>query len=92
MRFHPSGRLAEVAPGTSLYDAARSVGLPVGSACAAEGICGRCGLVPLDGAASLSPETDAERRVKVANRVEDAARLSCVARVWGDVVVTARYW
>jgi ferredoxin len=48
--------------------------------------------VVASGADGLSTESEHERRVKEMNRVEAGARLSCLARVVGDVVVTARYW
>ena len=78
--------------GEMLFAAARRAGLPVGSSCPQEGICGRCGLRVLEGAANLSAEDAAERAVKEANRTDPALRLSCVARVRGPVVVTADYW
>jgi ferredoxin len=82
-----------VDPSTTLFTAARSLGLPVGTACQAEGICGRCGLRPVAGAEHLSPETDQERRVKRDNAVDPALRLSCQVRaLGGPVVLTADYW
>ena len=90
--FMPSRRTIDVPLGTTLYEAARAVGLPVGSSCAAEGVCGRCGLRPVLGAENLSPETDDERKVKADNRVPADLRLSCVARLSGAVVATASYW
>ena len=88
----PSGRKAHVAPGTSLYDAARSAGLPVGSSCQADGICGRCGLRILLGREQLSPESADEERVKAANDVDADQRLSCQGAVLGEVTATADYW
>ncbi len=82
-----------MAPETSLFAAAREAGLPVGTACEAEGICGRCGLRPLAGREHLSPETPAEKRVKQDNDVDPGLRLSCVTRVLsGPLVITADYW
>lgn len=76
----------------TLLEAADRAGLPVGSACQAEGICGRCGLRILSGAGNLSRESPLEQRVKRDNRVDPALRLSCLARVRGPVTVTADYW
>ncbi len=93
LQFEPSKRQVEVDPQTSLFEAARRLGLPVGTACEAEGICGRCGLRPLSGAHLLTPETEQERRVKKANQVDPDLRLSCITRVRrGTVVLTADYW
>lgn len=91
VRFEPSGVVVEVSTGTTLWEAARRARLPVGTACKAEGICGRCGLRVLEGD-GLTEETEGERRVKEANRVKPALRLSCQAGVTGDLVVTADYW
>jgi uncharacterized 2Fe-2S/4Fe-4S cluster protein (DUF4445 family) len=92
IRFHPSGKTLRVPLGTTLLEAAREAGLPMASACGADGICGRCGVQVLAGAASLSAETGAERSVKRRNRIDPAQRLACRAAVSGDVEVTATYW
>jgi len=90
--FEPSGQHAEVDRGTTLLEAARSVGLPVASACGADGICGRCGMQILAGGEALPRETDAERAIKQRNRIEPDLRLSCRIQVQADLVVTATYW
>jgi len=92
IRFQPSGRTLRVARGTTLLDAARGAGLPMASACGAEGLCARCGVRVLAGADALSPETEAERRQKRRNRVDPALRLACRVWVSGEVEVTAGYW
>ena len=90
--FQPSGRRAQVEPGTTLLAAARSAGLPVASACGADGICGRCGMQILEGRAPLQDETDSERAIKQRNRIDTTLRLSCRIQVESDLVVTATYW
>ena len=90
--FRPSGRRLRVAPGTSLLDAARRAGLPVASACGAEGLCGRCGMQVLGGGAQLPAETPDESRVKQRNRIAPELRLACRVIVAGDIEVTAPYW
>jgi ferredoxin len=92
VRFHPSGLCVRVAAGTTLREAAARAGLPVASACGADGVCGRCGMRILAGAAALSPETCEESLVKRRNRVDPAQRLSCRAAVLGDVAASATYW
>ena len=82
----------DVPDGTPLWEAARALGLPVASACSGSALCGRCGLEPLDGGGALSPETETERLAKENGRIEPALRLSCQARVHGEVTATARYW
>ncbi len=83
---------AEVADGTTLWDAARAQGLPVATSCNGESLCARCGLLPLEGADALSAESPAERLAKERGRVDPGLRLSCQARIHGDVLATARYW
>ena len=90
VRFEPSGRELVVPAGTTLFQATRAAGLPLGSSCDGEGICGRCGLRLLAGA--LSPPGAREERVKRDNDVEPGLRLSCHARILSDVVVTTDYW
>jgi adenylate cyclase len=90
VRFEPSGRTISVAAGTSLLEAARAAGLPVASACGADGVCGRCGMRILAG--DPGPETAAEAAIKRRNRIEPELRLSCRVRVESELVATATYW
>jgi len=92
IRFEPSGRRVQVPAGTSLLEAARLAALPLASACAAAGVCGRCGLTILEGAAALPPESAAERELKLRNRVDPELRLACHVLASNDVVATAPYW
>ena len=92
VRFRPSGRSIRVAHGTSLLEAARLVGLPMASACGADGVCGRCGVEVLAGAGTLTSEQATEAEVKRRNRIAAAHRLACRARLAGDVEITASYW
>jgi ferredoxin len=87
--FRPSekpGKSVRVPIGTT------QAGLPVASACGADGLCGRCGMRVLSGAEALAPEGESESRVKGANRVDPIERLACRVAPSGDVEVTARYW
>ena len=90
--FEPGGQRATVERGTTLLEAARSVGLPVASACGADGICGRCGMEILAGSEALPPEAETERRIKQRNRIAPELRLSCRIRVESDLTATAAYW
>ncbi len=82
----------EVPDGTTLWDAARALDLPVATSCQGASLCGRCGLEPLAGGRALSAESKAELAAKQRSRIDPALRLSCQARVHGDVLATARYW
>ena len=92
IRFWPSGKSHRTSPGVSLLDATRAAGLPIASACGADGVCGRCGVTIIAGTESLSRETEAETRLKRLNRVDPSLRLACRAVVSGDVEVSAAYW
>jgi 2Fe-2S ferredoxin len=92
VRFQPSGTRLRVESGTTLLDAARRAGLPMASACGADGICGRCGVRVLAGDEALSPEGPGETEVKRRNRIEPELRLACRAAARGPVEVTASYW
>lgn len=78
--------------GTTLLDAALAAGLPVARSCGADGVCARCGLRIVEGAANLSPEAADETRIKQRNRIEAELRLACRAAIGGDVTATALYW
>ena len=82
----------EVADGTTLWDAARGVDLPVASACSGSALCARCGFEILDGADGLSAEDGDERRARERDRLPEAQRLSCQVRIHGDVFATTGYW
>ena len=90
VRFHPSQQRVRVPRGASLLDAARGAGLPVARACGGTGLCSRCGVRVLSGPVSV--ESADEAHAKRANRVDPELRLACLARLQGDVVVTAAYW
>lgn len=90
--FRPGDLRTRVENGTTLLEAARSVGLPVASACGADGICGRCGMQILAGSETLPPENESERSIKRRNRIDPTLRLSCRVRVESDLTVTATYW
>ena len=95
--FTPSGRRGRFAEGTTVLDAARSLGVDLDSVCGGRGLCGRCQVVPAEGSypkhgisssgGHLSPrgldETEYDRlRGLAADR-----RLGCRAEVHGDVLV-----
>ncbi len=95
--FTPSGVQAEVAPGTTVLDAARRVGVDIDSTCGGRGLCGRCQVSPSLGdfakwsitstADAVSPWTSAESDYKGRRPIEPGSRLGCQATVVSDVVV-----
>jgi uncharacterized 2Fe-2S/4Fe-4S cluster protein (DUF4445 family) len=95
--FTPSGLQARVVPGTSLLDAARSVGADLDSTCGGRGLCGRCQVVPSLGsfptwriestAESISAWTTTEEEYRGRRPIGPGHRLGCATQVHGDVVV-----
>jgi 2Fe-2S ferredoxin len=86
--FHPSGKSGEVPIGTSLLDAAEKLGLEMRHDCGGFATCSTCRIWIIEGAPNLS-EVDLDEE----NMLEEAAltapyRLSCQAKIQGDV--TAR--
>lgn len=91
--FQPSGRSVEVPAGSRLLEAVLAAGLPIARACGADGLCGRCGVRVLHGAAAGVDEAGAaEAAACRRNRLDPDLRLACRAHVLGDVEVTAAYW
>ena len=95
--FTPSGRRGRFPVGTPVLQAARSLGVDIDSVCGGRGICGRCqvlvseGDFPKHGLVSkvehLSPVTQVEADYCATQPLADGRRLSCSAKVQGDVVI-----
>ena len=95
--FTPSGRRGRVPAGTSLLDAARSLGVDIDSVCGGRGICGRCAVTPAfgtfpkhgitSGAAHVGGEGTVESAYRAEQGLAGDRRLSCLANVAGDLVV-----
>ena len=95
--FTPSGRRGRFPTGTTVLDAARSLGVDIDSVCGGRGICGRCqvspgvGEFPKHGITSGPDHLSAFAQLETAYRDEhglpDDRRLSCTATVRGDVLV-----
>lgn len=95
--FTPSGLDGEVAPGTSVLDAARELGVDLDSVCGGRGICGRCQVefhpgtypkwaIEVDDTA-LSSWTDTEQTYTDRKGLKPDRRLGCCALVNDDLVV-----
>ncbi len=95
--FLPSGRRGDAAEGSSVLDAARSLGVDLDSVCGGRGICGRCQVVPVQGsfpkhgitsaADHLIAFTEPERRFRERDGLAADRRLGCHAKICGDLVV-----
>jgi uncharacterized 2Fe-2S/4Fe-4S cluster protein (DUF4445 family) len=95
--FTPSGRRGRFETGTTVLDAARSLGVDIDSVCGGRGICGRCqvtqglGEFPKHGIVSepdhLSPFAALETAYRDEKGLAADRRLSCTAQVCGDVLI-----
>jgi uncharacterized 2Fe-2S/4Fe-4S cluster protein (DUF4445 family) len=95
--FTPSGKRGRFALGTPLLQAARSLGVDVDSVCGGRALCGRCQVLVMEGdfakhgvqskAANLTALSEAEVRYSSRRALPAGHRLSCSARVLGDLVV-----
>jgi uncharacterized 2Fe-2S/4Fe-4S cluster protein (DUF4445 family) len=95
--FMPSGRRGRFPLGMPLLDAARTLGVYVESVCGGRGLCGRCQVEVVEGAFSkhgivsradhLGPAEETEAPYRRRGLLSDARRLSCSARILGDLVV-----
>ncbi|MCU1391899.1 MAG: nqrF 2 [Ilumatobacteraceae bacterium] len=95
--FTPSGRRGEVAAGSTVLDAARTLGVDLDSVCGGRAICGRCQVVPTFGEFSkhgvtstpehLTPVGPTEEAYHGRRAIEPGGRLGCTAKILGDVLV-----
>ncbi len=95
--FTPSGRRGRFAQGTTVLDAARSLGVDIDSVCGGRGICGRCqvsqgiGEFPKLKMTSSTEHLSAPGQLEADYRAEHGLaadrRLSCTASLRGDVLI-----
>jgi uncharacterized 2Fe-2S/4Fe-4S cluster protein (DUF4445 family) len=95
--FTPSGKRGRFRMGTPLLAAARTLGVDVDSVCGGRALCTRCQVLIAEGefakhgvrssAGHLSAMSAAEQRLVNRKVLAAGRRLSCQARVQGDVVV-----
>ena len=95
--FTPSGRRGRFPLGTSVLAAARQLGVDVDSVCGGRAMCGRCQVTVMEGefakhgvkssAQSLSGVTETESNYARRRTLAADRRLSCQARLEGDVVI-----
>jgi len=95
--FTPSGRRGRFPTGTTVLDAARSLGVDIDSVCGGRGICGRCqvtqglGAFPKHGITSGPDHLSAFAALEATYRDDRGLaadrRLSCTATVRGDVLI-----
>ncbi len=96
--FQPSGRSGRVKAGISLLDAARNLGVGIESICGGAGTCGKCQVIIEEGRfskhdlnsspAHASPPSEDEQAICSKRGLTAGVRLSCMAYVQGDLLVT----
>ena len=95
--FSPSGKRGRFPLGTPLLQAARILGVDVDSVCGGRALCGRCQVLVMEGdfakhgvnsrAGNLTPLSAAEEHYGERRSLPPGHRLSCSARIQGDLVV-----
>jgi len=95
--FTPSGRRGRVPRGTTVLEAARRMGVDIDSVCGGRSICGRCQCTIAEGRFEKHDLTSAgshvsspgagERRYADRRGLAAGRRLSCQARILGDLAV-----
>jgi uncharacterized 2Fe-2S/4Fe-4S cluster protein (DUF4445 family) len=95
--FTPSGKRGRFPVGTPLLQAARTLGVDVDSVCGGRAICGRCQVLVMEGefakhgvnsrASNVTPLSAAEQQFARRRPLPEGHRLSCSARIEGDLVV-----
>ena len=87
MTFLPAGVKIECADGESVFEVGRRAGIAITTACVGKASCGLCRVKIVGGEANLTPLNAAERKHLGNVYFITKLRLSCQARVCGDVVV-----
>jgi uncharacterized 2Fe-2S/4Fe-4S cluster protein (DUF4445 family) len=79
--YRPFDRATRVPEGTTLFNAAHWIGLPIESTCGGRGTCGKCKVRVLEGDVEIAP---ADRRWFTEQELAEGWRLACEAEVYGD--------
>lgn len=84
--FQPSGRRSEFEMGTTLLDAAQTLGVEIRSDCGGQGTCGKCRIIVVEGWEGLPPPTGFERKV-LGDSLSGGYRLACRTPLPAEVQV-----
>ncbi|WP_394801913.1 ASKHA domain-containing protein [Rhizobium halophilum] len=95
--FMPSGKRGRFAVGTTVLEAARSLGVYVESVCGGRATCGRCQIEVQQGnfakhkitssSDHISPVGPKEQRYAEVRTIPEGRRLSCSTQILGDLVI-----
>jgi 2Fe-2S ferredoxin len=92
VRFVPLNKVVELRSGETLFKAARVNGVPLGSSCRGDCVCGWCRVEIVDGMENLSLPEECEKKLMKSGDYQENERVACSTRVYGDVSVTTGYW
>ncbi len=81
-----------MARGASLFRAVLRARMPLARSCRGVGVCGLCNLQVRGEPGALSPPPELERQLAARVPLGAGQRFACLARVLGDVTVSASYW
>ena len=87
--FKPLGVHVDVKPNTTVYEAARRVGVDVGGICGGRGVCGKCRVRIVRG--KVSEPTSIERKFITDDMLARGFRLACQVRILDDTEVEVYY-
>lgn len=90
--FHQEKTVDEPDGSLSLLEVSRRHGIPHAAACGGHARCSTCRILVLDGAANLTPRTDAECRLARLKGFEPNIRLACQTRANGPVTLRRLVW
>jgi uncharacterized 2Fe-2S/4Fe-4S cluster protein (DUF4445 family) len=81
--YRPFDKVTRVPEGTTLFNAAHWIGLPIESTCGGRGTCGKCRVRVDEGEIEITP---ADRRHLTEDELQEGWRLSCEAVAYDDCV------
>ncbi len=92
VRFIPLSKVVEIRNGETLFKAARVNGVPLGSSCRGDCVCGWCKVEIVEGMNNLSEPTECEIKLMSKGNYAENERVACSTRVYGDVSIATGYW
>ena len=92
VNFVPLNKVVEIRLGETIFKAARVNGIPLGSSCRGDCVCGWCKVEIVSGMQNLSPPGDCEEKLIKSGNYDKNERVACGTRVYGDVSITTGYW
>lgn len=81
VHYQPLGRKTNAKRGKTLLQLASEAGVSIESICGSAGKCGKCRVVVRSGDSALSPPTESELKLLVAEKLKLGMRLACQATV-----------